>query len=159
MGPCTASSCCCQARNLPWAPVPTSSCCCQARNLSWAPGTPASSCCCQVQSLSWVPVRPPIAAVSIATLCHVPLSGLLTLLVCSILSWGAGRLRASHCCCQARNLPWAPVPPPHAAARPVICHGSLYGLPLLLSPSPHSAMCHFQVSSHCWCVPFCHRVL
>ncbi|CAI9593233.1 unnamed protein product, partial [Staurois parvus] len=29
----------------------------------------ASSCCCQVQSLSWVPVRPPIAAVSIATLC------------------------------------------------------------------------------------------
>ncbi|CAI9541151.1 unnamed protein product, partial [Staurois parvus] len=36
----------------------------------------ASSCCCQVQSLSWVPVRPPIAAVSIATLCHVPLSGL-----------------------------------------------------------------------------------
>ncbi|CAI9608370.1 unnamed protein product [Staurois parvus] len=42
-----------------------------------------SSCCCQVQSLSWVPVRPPIAAVSIATLCcHVPLSGLFTLLVC-----------------------------------------------------------------------------
>ncbi|CAI9615740.1 unnamed protein product, partial [Staurois parvus] len=38
----------------------------------------ASSCCCQVQSLSWVHVRPPIAAVSIATLCHVPLSGLLT---------------------------------------------------------------------------------
>ncbi|CAI9552990.1 unnamed protein product [Staurois parvus] len=26
--------------------------------------------------------------------------------------------------------------------------GTLYGLPLLLSPSPHSAMCHFQVSSH-----------
>ncbi|CAI9589997.1 unnamed protein product [Staurois parvus] len=22
------------------------------------------------------------------------------------------------------------------------------------SPSPHSAMCHFQVSSHCWWVPF-----
>ncbi|CAI9619251.1 unnamed protein product, partial [Staurois parvus] len=61
--------------------------------------------------------------------------------------------------------------PPIAAARPVICHGppyrllmllpgpeslmvSLYGLPLLLSPSPHSAMCHFQVSSHCWWVPF-----
>ncbi|CAI9610611.1 unnamed protein product [Staurois parvus] len=31
---------------------------------------------------------------------------------------------------------------------PRVCHGSLYGLPLLLSPSPHSAMCHFQVSSH-----------
>ncbi|CAI9617684.1 unnamed protein product [Staurois parvus] len=54
----------------------------------------------------------------------------------------------SSCCCQARNLSWAPVPPPHAAARSRVCHGSLYGLPLLLSPSPHSAMCHFQVSSH-----------
>ncbi|CAI9569621.1 unnamed protein product [Staurois parvus] len=42
------------------------------------PYIPPLSCCCQVQSLSWVPVRPPIAAVSIATLCHVPLSGLLT---------------------------------------------------------------------------------
>ncbi|CAI9565765.1 unnamed protein product, partial [Staurois parvus] len=52
----------------------------------------------------------------------------------------------------ARNLPWAPVPPPHAAARSRVSHGSLYGLPLLLSPSPHSAMCHFQVSSHCWWV-------
>ncbi|CAI9556356.1 unnamed protein product [Staurois parvus] len=65
----------------------------------------------------------------------------------------------SSCCCQARNLSWAPVPPPHAAARSRVCHGSLYGLPLLLSPSPHSAMCHFQVSSHCCWVPFCHRVL
>ncbi|CAI9586897.1 unnamed protein product [Staurois parvus] len=55
----------------------------------------------------------------------------------------------SSCCCQARNLSWAPVPPPHAAARSRVCHGSLYGLPLLLSPSPDSAMCHFQVSSHC----------
>ncbi|CAI9574876.1 unnamed protein product, partial [Staurois parvus] len=39
-------------------------------------------------------------------------------------------------------------PPPHAAAKSRVSHGSLYGLPLLLSPSPHSAMCHFQVSSH-----------
>ncbi|CAI9538304.1 unnamed protein product [Staurois parvus] len=60
----------------------------------------------------------------------------------------------SSCCCQARNLSWAPVPPPHAAARSRVSHGSLYGLPLLLSPSPHSAMCHFQVSSHCWWFPF-----
>ncbi|CAI9578695.1 unnamed protein product, partial [Staurois parvus] len=113
------------------------------------------SCCCQVQSVSWVPVRPPIAAVSIATLCHVPLSGLLTLLVCSIF---CHRVLADYgppiAACQAPNLPWAPVPPPHAAARSRVSHGSLYGLPLLLSPSPHSAMCHFQVSSHCWCVPF-----
>ncbi|CAI9608957.1 unnamed protein product, partial [Staurois parvus] len=80
---------------------------------------------------------------------------------------------SSHCWCVPffchRVL--ADYGPPIAAARPVICHGplyrllmllprstvshgSLYGLPLLLSPSPHSAMCHFQVSSHCWCVPF-----
>ncbi|CAI9550388.1 unnamed protein product, partial [Staurois parvus] len=62
--------------------------------------------------------------------------------------------------------------PPIGAARPKICHGPPYRLvtlllvhsvswvpctrlPLLLSPSPHSAMCHFQVSSHsCW-FPFC----
>ncbi|CAI9607857.1 unnamed protein product, partial [Staurois parvus] len=112
------------------------------------------SCCCQVQSLSWVPVRPPIAAVSIATLCHVPLSGLLTHCWCvpffDIGCWQINGPPIS--CCQAPNLPWAPIPPPHAAARSRVSHGSLYGLPLLLSPSPHSAMCHFQVSSHCWCV-------
>ncbi|CAI9539218.1 unnamed protein product [Staurois parvus] len=61
----------------------------------------ASSCCCQVQSVSWVPVRPPIAAVSIATLCHVPLSGLLTLLVGSIFVIGC--CMASHCCCLHRH--------------------------------------------------------
>ncbi|CAI9545774.1 unnamed protein product, partial [Staurois parvus] len=70
-----------------------------------------------------------------------------------------GPCTASSRCCQAPNLPWAPVPPPHAAARSTVCHGSLYGLPLLLSPSPHSAMCHFQVSSHCCWVPFCDRML
>ncbi|CAI9598098.1 unnamed protein product [Staurois parvus] len=84
MGPRTDSSCCCQARNLPCG----------------APVT-ASSCCCQVQSVSWVPVRPPIAAVSIATLCHVPLSGLLTLLVVSIFVIGC--CMASHCCCLHRH--------------------------------------------------------
>ncbi|CAI9541232.1 unnamed protein product [Staurois parvus] len=47
------------------------------------PYIPPPHAAAKVQSLSWVPVRPPIAAVSIATLCcHVPLSGLLTLLVC-----------------------------------------------------------------------------
>ncbi|CAI9532368.1 unnamed protein product [Staurois parvus] len=40
------------------------------------------------------------------------------------------------------------IPPPPAAAKSRVSHGSLYGLPLLLSPSPHSAaMCHFQVRS------------
>ncbi|CAI9585803.1 unnamed protein product [Staurois parvus] len=65
----------------------------------------------------------------------------------------------SSCCCQARNLSWAPVPPPHAAARSRVCHGSLYGLPLLLSPSPHSAMCHFQSPHTAGGFHFCHRVL
>ncbi|CAI9538507.1 unnamed protein product, partial [Staurois parvus] len=97
MGPCTASHwllspsphsamchfqvsshCCCVPFFVIGAGrLRASHCCCQARNLPMAPVT-ASSCCCQVQSVSWVPVRPPIAAVSIATLCHVPLSGLLT---------------------------------------------------------------------------------
>ncbi|CAI9618802.1 unnamed protein product, partial [Staurois parvus] len=99
----------------------------------------ASHCCC----------------LTIATLSHVPLSGLLTLLVGSICHRVLADYGPLHCCCQARNLPWAPVPPPHAAARSrVLSWGPWYGLPLLLSPSPHSAMCHFQVSSHCWCVPF-----
>ncbi|CAI9611794.1 unnamed protein product, partial [Staurois parvus] len=112
------------------------------------------SCCCQVQSVSWVPVRPPIAAVSIATLCHVPLSGLLTLLVCSIF---CHRVLADY-------------GPPIAAARPLICHGPLYRL-LMLLPGPESLMgpctashcccliatlCHVPLSgllTHCWCVP------
>ncbi|CAI9581139.1 unnamed protein product [Staurois parvus] len=65
----------------------------------------------------------------------------------------------SHAAAKARNLSWAPVrllmllPGPECVMVPVIDHG----LPLLLSPSPHSAMCHFQVSSHCWWVPFFHR--
>ncbi|CAI9572475.1 unnamed protein product [Staurois parvus] len=73
----------------------------------------------------------------------------------------------SSCCCQARNLSWAPVPPPHAAARSRVCHGSLYGLPLLLSHrhtlpcatfrSPHTAGgFHFVIgccmASHCCCL-------
>ncbi|CAI9611821.1 unnamed protein product [Staurois parvus] len=77
---------------------------------------------------------------------------------------------SSHCWCVSilGHRVLADYGPPIAAARPLICHGplyrllmllrrsrvshgSLYGLPLLLSPSPHSAMCHFQVSSHsCW---------
>ncbi|CAI9610067.1 unnamed protein product [Staurois parvus] len=90
-----------------------------------------------------------------------------------------GPCTASHCCCQARNLQWAPVPTSSlAAARPVIlswplyrllmlrarsrvCHGSCTGLPLLLSPI--ATLCHVPLSglsSHCWWFPFiCHRVL
>ncbi|CAI9596347.1 unnamed protein product, partial [Staurois parvus] len=107
------------------------------------------SCCCQVQSLSWVPVRPPIAAVSIATLCHVPLSGLLTLLVCSIFchrvlaDYGPPIAAARPLICHG-----PPIPPPHAAARSRVSHGSLYGLPLLLSPSPHTVPCATFRSPH-----------
>ncbi|CAI9591340.1 unnamed protein product, partial [Staurois parvus] len=82
-GPRTNSSCCCQARNLSWAPVPP-------------PHAAARSRVCHGS-----PVRPPIAAVSIATLCHVPLSGLLTLLVVSIFVIGC--CMASHCCCLQRH--------------------------------------------------------
>ncbi|CAI9608466.1 unnamed protein product [Staurois parvus] len=62
-----------------------------------------------------------------------------------------GPCTASSCCCQARNLPWAPVPPPHAAARPVICHGPPYRLLLMLLPGPECLMgpC---TASHCCCL-------
>ncbi|CAI9621500.1 unnamed protein product, partial [Staurois parvus] len=68
------------------------------------------------------------------TLCHVPLSGLLTLLVCSIF---CHRVLADY-------------GPPIAAARPLICHGPLYRL-LMLLPSPESLMgpC---TASHCCCL-------
>ncbi|CAI9576266.1 unnamed protein product, partial [Staurois parvus] len=61
-----------------------------------------------------------------------------------------GPYTASSCCCQAPNLPWAPIPPPHAAARPLICHGPLYRL-LMLLPGPESLMgpC---TASHCCCL-------
>ncbi|CAI9564357.1 unnamed protein product [Staurois parvus] len=53
-----------------------------------------------------------------------------------------GPYTASSCCCQVHSLSWVPVRPPIAAVS-----------------IAHSAMCHFQVSSHsCW-FPFCHRLL
>ncbi|CAI9610154.1 unnamed protein product [Staurois parvus] len=73
----------------------------------------------------------------------------------------------SSCCCQARNLSWAPVPPPHAAARSRVCHGSLYAshccclhrhtLPCATFRSPHTAGgFHFVIgccmASHCCCL-------
>ncbi|CAI9618430.1 unnamed protein product, partial [Staurois parvus] len=90
MGPCTASHCCCLPRPplcamchfqvlltllvgsichrgaVYGSPLLLS----QSRNQAHGPPVPTPSCCCQVQSVSWVPVRPPIAAVSIATLCR-----------------------------------------------------------------------------------------
>ncbi|CAI9608911.1 unnamed protein product, partial [Staurois parvus] len=92
--------------------------------------------------------------VSIATLCHVPLSGLLTHCCCvEFFDIGCWQITASHSCCQlAPNLPWAPI----------------YRL-LMLLPSPESLMgpvrppiaavsiatlCHVPLSgllTHCWC--------
>ncbi|CAI9536099.1 unnamed protein product [Staurois parvus] len=70
-----------------------------------------------------------------------------------------GPRTASSCCCQARNLPWAPVPPPHAAARSRVSHGSLYGLPLLLFHR-HTLPCATFRSPHtAGGFHFCHRVL
>ncbi|CAI9582573.1 unnamed protein product, partial [Staurois parvus] len=64
-------------------------------------------CCCQVRVCPWVPpVQPPIAAVSIATLCHVHFQ------VSSHTAGGfhfvIGCCMASHCCCLHRHtLPCA----------------------------------------------------
>ncbi|CAI9620367.1 unnamed protein product [Staurois parvus] len=62
MGPCTASHCCCQARNLSWAPVPPSSCCCQAHNLSWVPVRPSHCCCLHRHTLPCATFRSPHTA-------------------------------------------------------------------------------------------------
>ncbi|CAI9607791.1 unnamed protein product, partial [Staurois parvus] len=85
-----------------------------------------SSHCCQVHTNSW----------------PLPVYGLQLKLL--LLRHSAmGPCTASSCCCQVQSVSWVPVRPPIAAdfiAR--LC-----------------AMCHFQVSLHCWWVPFCDRVL
>ncbi|CAI9548804.1 unnamed protein product [Staurois parvus] len=83
MGPCTASSCCCQARNLPWAPieVPTPHAAARPVICHGPLYTPPHAAASRSRVCHGSLYGPPIAAVSIATLCHVPLSGLLTLLV------------------------------------------------------------------------------
>ncbi|CAI9598315.1 unnamed protein product, partial [Staurois parvus] len=100
------------------------------------------SCCCQVQSLSWVPVRlSHCCCLHRHTLPCATFRSPHTLLVCSIFchrvlaDYGPPIAAARPLICHG-----PPIPPPHAAARSRVCHGSLYGLPLLLSPSPHSAM-------------------
>ncbi|CAI9564446.1 unnamed protein product, partial [Staurois parvus] len=72
---------------------------------------------------------------------------------------GCWQITGLHCCCQARNLSWAPVPPPHAAARSRVCHGSLYGLPLCCLHR-HTLPCATFRSPHtAGGFHFCHRVL
>ncbi|CAI9588136.1 unnamed protein product, partial [Staurois parvus] len=71
----------------------------------------------------------------------LPLSGLLTLAgVCHFVI-GSGRLRR----------------PPIAAARPVICHGPLYRL-LMLLPGPQCLMV-LCTASHCCCLTSGHTTL
>ncbi|CAI9597677.1 unnamed protein product [Staurois parvus] len=61
----------------------------------------ASSCCCQVQSVSWVPVRPPIAAVSIAT--PLPCATFRSPHTAGGFHFVIGCCMASHCCCLHRH--------------------------------------------------------
>ncbi|CAI9558053.1 unnamed protein product [Staurois parvus] len=44
------------------------------------------------------------------------------------------------------------IPPPHAAAKSRVCHGSLYGPPI--AAVSIATLCHVPLSgpSHCWCV-------
>ncbi|CAI9588970.1 unnamed protein product [Staurois parvus] len=65
----------------------------------------------------------------------------------------------SSCCCQARNLSWAPVRLLMLLPGPECLMGPCTASHCCCLHRPHSAMCHFQVSSHCWWFPFCHRVL
>ncbi|CAI9531495.1 unnamed protein product [Staurois parvus] len=46
MGPCTASSCCCQARKSVMGPCTASSCCCQVQSVCVMGPCTASHCCC-----------------------------------------------------------------------------------------------------------------
>ncbi|CAI9545549.1 unnamed protein product [Staurois parvus] len=73
----------------------------------------ASSCCCQVPECVMGPCTASHAAVSIATLCHVPLSGLLTLLVVSIFVIGRAVwppiAAASTATCGYHNSGFGPV--------------------------------------------------
>ncbi|CAI9557242.1 unnamed protein product [Staurois parvus] len=66
-----------------------------------------------------------------------------------------GPCTASSCCCQARNLPWAPVPPPNAAARSRVCHGSPCTASHCCCLHRHTLPCAtFRSPPHCWWVPF-----
>ncbi|CAI9607118.1 unnamed protein product, partial [Staurois parvus] len=78
-GPPTDSSCCCQARNLPWAPVPASSCCCQVQSVSMGPCTASHCCCLYRHTLPCATFRSPHTAGGFH-FCHRVLHGLPLLL-------------------------------------------------------------------------------
>ncbi|CAI9621811.1 unnamed protein product, partial [Staurois parvus] len=100
MGPCTqASSCYCQVQSVSWVPVRPPHCCCLHRHTLpcatfRSPHTAGGFPFCHRVLADY---GPPIAAAR-PVICHGP------------------PYRPPSCCCQACNLSWAPVPPPHAAA-------------------------------------------
>ncbi|CAI9542286.1 unnamed protein product, partial [Staurois parvus] len=137
-----------------WAPIPASSCCCQAPNLPWAPIT-ASSCCCQVpESLMGPCTASHCCCLHRHTLPCMPLSGLLT--HCWCVPFFCHRLLTDygppHCCCRpvichgastawsrccwVHSVTWVPVP-----RLPL-----LPSLPCATLRSPHTpAVFHFVI--------------
>ncbi|CAI9586149.1 unnamed protein product, partial [Staurois parvus] len=109
--------------------------------------------CCQVQSVSWGPCTAalPLLLSHIATLCHVPLSGLLTLLVgfhfvigcmadygppisaarpCNVI-WSWAPVLPPHLAARSTDVSWVPVRPPHCCC---LHRHSLLHVPLSVSP-------------------------
>ncbi|CAI9541200.1 unnamed protein product, partial [Staurois parvus] len=76
-------SCCCQARNLSWAPCTASSCCCQVQSVSWGPCTASHCCCLHRHTLPCATFRSPHTA-----------GGFHFVIGCCM---------ASHCCCLHRH--------------------------------------------------------
>ncbi|CAI9613482.1 unnamed protein product, partial [Staurois parvus] len=118
MGPRTASSCCCQARNLSWAPCTASSCCCQGPECVMGPCTASHCCCLHRHTLPCATFRSPHTAGGFHFVigCWQIIGPSTSHCCCQARNLTWGPRTDSSCCCQARNLSWAPVPPPHAAA-------------------------------------------
>ncbi|CAI9555061.1 unnamed protein product [Staurois parvus] len=88
MGPCTASSCCCQAPNLPWAPVPPLLTLLPGPQCVMGPCTASHCCCLHRHTLPCATFRSPHTA--------------------AVFHFVIGCCMASHCCC--------PNPPPHCGS-------------------------------------------
>ncbi|CAI9612616.1 unnamed protein product [Staurois parvus] len=129
-----------------WAPVPPPSCCCQAPNSAMGP---LYRLLMLLPPRSRVDLMGPCTASLLLlspspTLCHVPLSGLLTLLV--MFHFVIECCTASHCCCLHRHtLPCATFRSPHTAGGFHFCHRMLYGSPIAAarSPLPHCGSTHY----------------
>ncbi|CAI9603158.1 unnamed protein product, partial [Staurois parvus] len=101
--------------------------------------------CCQVQSgfIGLLVRLSPWPADFIARLyaSHLPCATFRSPLT---LLWSRGSMGGNVIGC------WAPVPTPHAAARPVICHGPLYRHS---HAAARSRVCHGScTASHCCCL-------